>query len=550
MNDALMDLDFVVLTVEKHLAGKHDQSSHGRGGGVASAPRSESHAKQKQAWELYQTGKTWGQIAEELGYANSGAARNAGLAHKKRADKEKDKDGDTPPPKLTPKAEPTAGALTSDQSIALAQASYQEALAITGADFTSKALTIAQNGQTTSTPTAQEIEVVTKLTEAGGHVRRAVTARVDEKLTDDMLHRRSILDNRLVDDKKTLDEVTADFEKADGAYWKAKKKHAKEVTPSVATEFGVDPKHLDAFHGRVEGASRANRNINLTLASDREALKAADAGLIPYTNEARQAYRRKLIDASNRIYEIQNGMRDEGGVLYDVVRKRKSAREIVNMARSDYSSTSRKRRDLNKEITDHLTSQGTSVNQITQEVLMQVNNRTFGNKTIQFEQSNFTSAMKPAMENLVWANGQLPDQLTRSIGKVEVGLPGGRAHAQRRGANDAFIKVGDGSKPSMIHELGHVVEYNKPSVPHMEFVYHHIRANGEKAKWLGVGYARHEKAVKDEWKEKYAGKVYGSGRSSSWEIFTTGVQTILGNDRHMRIDDGHADFTMGVLAFA
>ena len=555
MNDALMDLDFVVLTVEKHLAGKHDQSSHGRGGGIASAPRSESHAKQKEAWDLYQTGKTWGQIAEQLGYANSGAARNAGLAHKKRADKEKDKGGDTPPPnptpKPTPKAEPPAGALTSDQSIALAQASFQEAMAVTGSTLTTTALREAQKGGSVRTPTDKEIEVVTKLTEAGGHVRAAVKARIDEKLTPELRQRRTTLEKRLIDDKEMLDEVKGKFDKADDAYWKVKKKHAKEVTPSVASEFGVDPKHLELHHGRVEGASRANRNINLTLSADREAMKAANDGLIPFTDEARREYRRKLIDASNKIYDIQRTERGEGGVLNDVIMKRRSAQEIVREARTDYALTSKKLREINTEATDYLNSHhATSVNQITQEVLTQVNNRTFGNKNIQFQQTNFTAPMKPAVDNLVWANRQLPDELTRNIGKVEVGAPGGRAHAERRGLGEAFIKVGDGSKSTMIHELGHVVEHTKPSVTQMEFVYHHIRAKGEKPKWLGVGYPKIEKAVHDEWREKYAGKVYGGGRTSSWEIFTTGVQSILGNDPHMRIDDGHADFTMAVLAFA
>lgn len=91
----------------KHLSGKHDQSKHGTGG--TSAPSESSPKKRnkkdiagddQRAAELYASGKTWDQVAEEMGYANGGVARRAGKRHEER---QKDKPTDDTPAK--PKTE-------------------------------------------------------------------------------------------------------------------------------------------------------------------------------------------------------------------------------------------------------------------------------------------------------------------------------------------------------------------------------------------------------------------------------------------------------------
>ena len=107
----------------KHLPHQHNQQTHGSGGTSASpesAPKKRNKkdiaGDDQRASELYASGKTWDEVATEMGYANGGVARRAGKRHEERA---KDKPADdtpakpktedvTPPtPVITPPVTPT-----------------------------------------------------------------------------------------------------------------------------------------------------------------------------------------------------------------------------------------------------------------------------------------------------------------------------------------------------------------------------------------------------------------------------------------------------------
>jgi flagellar motor switch/type III secretory pathway protein FliN len=108
--------------VAKHLPHQHDQQKHGTGGTSApdSAPKKRNKkdiaGDDQRASELYASGKTWDEVATEMGYANGGVARRAGKRHEERqkdkptddgATKPKTEDVTPPTPVITPPVTPT-----------------------------------------------------------------------------------------------------------------------------------------------------------------------------------------------------------------------------------------------------------------------------------------------------------------------------------------------------------------------------------------------------------------------------------------------------------
>lgn len=100
-------------TVAKHLPHQHDQQTHATGGGASDAPKPERKKRSKadiaaddeKALALYESGKTWDQVAQEMGYANGGVARRSGLRHKEKRDTEQT--GETAKPTVAPAPAPT-----------------------------------------------------------------------------------------------------------------------------------------------------------------------------------------------------------------------------------------------------------------------------------------------------------------------------------------------------------------------------------------------------------------------------------------------------------
>jgi hypothetical protein len=144
--------------------------------------------------------------------------------------------------------------------------------------------------------------------------------------------------------------------------------------------------------------------------------------------------------------------------------------------------------------------------------------------------------------------------------KVALKRTTGRAHAQNSGDT---VTIGM-QKPRMaddphwksvyLHELGHGVEYRNPFLRYAEALLFESRRGSEEPQTLrsitgNKGYSYDEKAIKDEWANPYAGKIYGGGhRQATHEIFTTGLQNVWFNDEVA--DDEHRQFIFAILAAA
>lgn len=154
-------------------------------------------------------------------------------------------------------------------------------------------------------------------------------------------------------------------------------------------------------------------------------------------------------------------------------------------------------------------------------------------------------------------------------GKLDVTAAAGtgvrRAHATNKGSGKVLVtnprpkrnRAGSilrGDRSVLLHEIGHGVEYANPWVRYIENLTWRERAGNEKLKGLASltgnkNYTSDEKAVKDEWRNAYAGKSYGGEKPSAaeaYEIFTTGVQAIFYGDQV--IDDKHRNVVLGILA--
>lgn len=152
--------------------------------------------------------------------------------------------------------------------------------------------------------------------------------------------------------------------------------------------------------------------------------------------------------------------------------------------------------------------------------------------------------------------------------QIAMNMRGGRAHAVNNGGGKATIKIENPPSPAssgdddlvardwsstLLHETGHGVEYANPWVRYMESLHWKTRAGDEKLKTLrsitGMnGYQSYEKGVKDDWLNYYAGKSYGGTRTSTYEIFTTGLQNIYHGDQSADAD--HRNLVLGILAAA
>jgi len=151
--------------------------------------------------------------------------------------------------------------------------------------------------------------------------------------------------------------------------------------------------------------------------------------------------------------------------------------------------------------------------------------------------------------------------------QIEVYAGGGRAHAENMGGGKVRIKANipteggfskkvaadprQGDRSTMLHEVGHGIEYANPAVRALEWLTYTDRRGNETIRSLnsiarGSGYRSDEKGVEDEWRNVYAGKSYGAGRTSTYEIFTTGLQALMFGDQSA--DDRHMAITLAILA--
>lgn len=152
-------------------------------------------------------------------------------------------------------------------------------------------------------------------------------------------------------------------------------------------------------------------------------------------------------------------------------------------------------------------------------------------------------------------------------GKLEISAVAGsgvrRAHAENGGRGKVIIRqpaptIKEGKlrrhdRSVMLHEIGHGLEYANPWIRAIEYVTWQERRGSERIRTLnsitgGSGYRSDEKGVQDEWRNNYAGKTYGGQRTSTYEIFTTGLQSIWFDDQ--AADPKHKAIVLGILALA
>ena len=95
-----------------------------------------------------------------------------------------------------------------------------------------------------------------------------------------------------------------------------------------------------------------------------------------------------------------------------------------------------------------------------------------------------------------------------------------------------------------------------PGLKQMEYVYWQRRAKSDNNKIIGINSPRstREFGNRDEWREPYSGRSYGLGANSNYEIFTTGVESLLtgagyfgDSTKGQIVDDDFRRFILGVL---
>lgn len=103
---------------------------------------------------------------------------------------------------------------------------------------------------------------------------------------------------------------------------------------------------------------------------------------------------------------------------------------------------------------------------------------------------------------------------------------------------------------TVVHELGHVLEFNTPEVKKAAFAFLNARTAGEKAELLSKitgdsGYAPHEIARKDKFISPYMGKDYGGQYT---EIVSMGLEYLYATPEQFAIEDpDYFDFMVDLV---
>ena len=104
---------------------------------------------------------------------------------------------------------------------------------------------------------------------------------------------------------------------------------------------------------------------------------------------------------------------------------------------------------------------------------------------------------------------------------------------------------GGRSFETAIHELGHRMEDSIPDIMQAEKAFYERRTAGEDLEWLGPGYAKKEKARRDEFLEMYMGKDYGGW---AYELVSMGFQFAYTDPLTLMKDEDMAEWILGILA--
>ena len=562
----------------KHLAGKHDQATHGRGGGVVGAmPKDEQRAKEKAVWELHETGKTWEQVAKELGYANGGAARKAGMRHKERLDKEKDTV--KPEPDVSP-AKPKVVPKEGSEAIAQAQSIIDEA---TGGRSVADALADARPAGSMDPPTAKEMEITEAVVQAGAVLRAEVSRRIELLGGDNVRKARVDLDDAKkeleIDDAnvKRLQDVEVDLDRQMGKVMIESGELDRQIGKQMDVSFVERPAHprLRELHSSESGQRLIRDDVHemIRLERDRRATRGGGADLdewvdkktaerFPGDKTAQRAYKEALWSMANRAeYDARNGLTASDKKFKTLSNKREKAMLATGKAISERYDTINRIKVAEQVIQNGGLDWGSVADrqtrlEVTRSVLGEFG-RTFSRKEGQRIKGTdaAVSELRTELENI-------PDQLwdAQQFPNLNVKVTStGRGHWNKY---DQTIKAtGKAGEPrrlsTLLHEAMHATEDMNPQIQHLEFVMFERRARGRKPESLkklqpGRGYSASETAVADEWTSPYSGKRYGSSRRSSHEIMTMGMESLFRRSGYPTAiaDDDHLNFVMGVLAFA
>ena len=85
-------------------------------------------------------------------------------------------------------------------------------------------------------------------------------------------------------------------------------------------------------------------------------------------------------------------------------------------------------------------------------------------------------------------------------------------------------KVGPNGLATTIHEMGHMMEDSVPGIKELEWAFWRKRADRDPRK---VVFGKGESGPNDEWRSTYTGRLYGSGPTHNYEVFTTGIESVF-----------------------
>lgn len=547
--------------VEKHLAGKHDQRTHGGGGGM-SAPRDTAHAKQKQAWELHEQGKTWEEVAKEAGYANGGAARLAGKAHEKRM-KAKGEGAEVPKPTEVvtpkPKTDKEGAKAIKDAQAVVDKATGGRPVADVLAEERKKA-------GTSKEPTPKELEVTEAVIQSGAILRSEVDRRREVAGKDAVDKAKSEMEGLTKERasvKKTIDEGEAqrtkigaeihqevrkspELDEAFNEQLDRKVSYSQSGTLSasiLADRSGAieDMRaYADKYRGDVGWKERSDwveTRAKERFPKDKKAQKEYIEMVEGSTWALRQA-ETKVIKRDAKIAKLNDEDKLIGSTLTDVYQEKH---------RLDGEISRKETLIRNGGVTPEQNAE------IVRSVLAD-SGRTMTDKPLQAIKGTKKNVaeLRTELEKIpdeLWNDSQYPDLKVTSVG--------GRGHWD--GYNQTIKTDGSGGRKAsvLLHEATHAVEDMNPSVKQLEFVMSHRRAKGMKPEKLSVlrpksGYRKDEEAIEDAWSHPYAGKSYGGGRRANREIMTMGIESLYKRESYPQdiADEDHLNFVMGVLAYA
>jgi len=164
----------------------------------------------------------------------------------------------------------------------------------------------------------------------------------------------------------------------------------------------------------------------------------------------------------------------------------------------------------------------------------------------------------------------LPDGVKDAAPAVVLENYSGQRGFYKRATRDApgRLSVRAGARSTMLHEYGHHIEQSFPELNDALWAFYVHRTGGAETPmdklqklFQGWRYSDGELTRPDEFFDAYAGKGYAEterrGRVSAYEVFTMGLEGVFtrrkgrasGNGPTRPIDDEHAAFILGVLAW-